>query len=130
MTCSARKSSVSNLRTSTVASATGFSRSKLRESKISTGTQQKKHSLTECYSHHTIDHILKWMVSLTCCCCESDHLFLFVCFAFDRFLNRILEQADIRLKQDKRATYNGILPPNYITKSAEWRRALEHGEKI
>jgi len=36
----------------------------------------------------------------------------------------------MRLQQDKRATYNGILPPNYITKSGEWKRALEHGEKI
>ncbi|KAL4450532.1 hypothetical protein ABPG74_019430 [Tetrahymena malaccensis] len=44
-------------------------------------------------------------------------------------LYRIFEQANVQ--DDKfRATYNGILPPVYITKFGEWLKAKEHEEKI
>ncbi|KAL4486333.1 hypothetical protein ABPG72_007119 [Tetrahymena utriculariae] len=44
-------------------------------------------------------------------------------------LYRIFEQANVK-DDNYRATYNGILPPVYITKFGEWLKAKEHEEKI
>lgn len=43
---------------------------------------------------------------------------------------RLLQSSSVNIPDAQRATFNGILPPIYITKMGEYRRAKDAGEKV